>query len=127
MFDTIVCDVGNRNLDRNAAERQGSVSDFLQCLEIGHRVTLCMRITLKVLFSENLKQQLDDHVEMLPVVRLIRLQERAGVVRARQQGAALATGDVLVFLDSHCECTPGNYYPLCNATDLRYSCLVQYF
>jgi len=80
------------------------------------------RYTLKVLFSENLKQQLDDHVEMLPVVRLVRLQERVGVVRARQQGAALATGDVLVFLDSHCECTPGNYfsavYPLCSVTGL---------
>lgn len=61
-----------------------------------------------MLISVELKQQLDDYVALLPIVRLIHLQERIGVVRARQHGASLAVADVLIFFDSHCECTPGN-------------------
>lgn len=61
-----------------------------------------------MLISVHLKQQLDDYLELLPVVRVLRLHERVGVIRARQQGAEVAYADVLVFLDSHCECTTGN-------------------
>ena len=37
------------------------------------------------------------------IVRIVRSPERLGLIRAKVSGAKLATGDVLVFLDAHCE------------------------
>ncbi|CAL9691388.1 unnamed protein product [Knipowitschia caucasica] len=59
-----------------------------------------------------LKSKLEDYISKLRRVRLIRTNKREGLVRARLIGATYATGDVLTFLDCHCECVPGWIEPL---------------
>ncbi|KAM7536448.1 hypothetical protein Aperf_G00000083261 [Anoplocephala perfoliata] len=39
------------------------------------------------------------------IVRIVRLPQRSGLIRARLEGAKAALGDVLIFLDAHCEAT----------------------
>ena len=39
----------------------------------------------------------------LDKVRLLRNERRQGLIRSKNTGAAAARGEVLVFLDAHCE------------------------
>lgn len=60
-----------------------------------------------------LDAQLDDYVAKLPVaVRVLRQYPRAGLIRARLMGAAVAGGQTLTFMDAHCEATDGWLPPL---------------
>ncbi|XP_076349040.1 polypeptide N-acetylgalactosaminyltransferase 1-like [Tachypleus tridentatus] len=55
---------------------------------------------------EHLKEKLGNYIKKnlsANKIKLLRMSEHRGVVRARLAGAKIATGDVLVFLDSHCE------------------------
>lgn len=40
-------------------------------------------------------------------VRIVRMNQRGGLIRARLKGAAVSSGSVITFLDSHCECLEG--------------------
>ncbi|KAG5672039.1 hypothetical protein PVAND_002201 [Polypedilum vanderplanki] len=61
---------------------------------------------------EHLKVQLDEFVKTNIKIRLIRLPERKGLIYARNIGASEAKSEILVFLDSHIECTKGWIEPL---------------
>ena len=55
---------------------------------------------------------LDDDIKPMSKVRVLRTKKREGLIRARLEGAYVATGKVLIFLDSHCECAEGTTSPL---------------
>lgn len=48
----------------------------------------------------------------MPLVKLFRNEERQGVAKSRDRGATEARGEVLTFMDSHCEVTDGWLPPL---------------
>ncbi|EDL88935.1 UDP-N-acetyl-alpha-D-galactosamine:polypeptide N-acetylgalactosaminyltransferase-like 2 (predicted), isoform CRA_b, partial [Rattus norvegicus] len=62
--------------------------------------------------QEPLKSALSEYVAKLEAVKLLRSNKRLGTIGARMLGATRATGDVLVFMDAHCECHPGWLEPL---------------
>uniref|UniRef100_A0A8D0GAC8 Polypeptide N-acetylgalactosaminyltransferase n=1 Tax=Sphenodon punctatus TaxID=8508 RepID=A0A8D0GAC8_SPHPU len=67
----------------------------------------------------HLKSALSEYISKLEGVKLIRSNKRLGVIRGRMLGAARATGDVLVFMDSHCECHKGWLEPLLDRLDSK--------
>ncbi|XP_071535221.1 N-acetylgalactosaminyltransferase 6-like isoform X2 [Panulirus ornatus] len=72
-----------------------------------------------------LGSKLDDFLaKHLPIARVVRLPERWGLIRARLEGAKHATAEVLIFLDSHTECTTNWLPPLLEPIAVNYKTAV---
>ncbi|XP_069816531.1 polypeptide N-acetylgalactosaminyltransferase 15 [Dendropsophus ebraccatus] len=71
-----------------------------------------------------LKTALSEYVSRIGEVKLIRSNKRLGVIGGRMLGAARASGEVLVFMDPHCECHPGWLEPLLSRIMNNRNCIV---
>ena len=58
-------------------------------------------------FSAHLHEQLTDYMKAYSMVKIVRMPERVGLIRARLAGLPESTAEVVTYLDSHCECTNG--------------------
>ncbi|KAK7926202.1 hypothetical protein WMY93_008512 [Mugilogobius chulae] len=63
--------------------------------------------------KEHLKVALEEYMVRFPKVRILRTKKREGLIRTRLFGAAAAKGEVITFLDSHCEANV-NWLPHCS-------------
>jgi polypeptide N-acetylgalactosaminyltransferase len=64
------------------------------------------------LFSVHLKEALEDYITDFPKVKIVRMEKRVGLIKARIAGTHAATAETLTFLDSHVECAEGWLEPL---------------
>ncbi|KAA0199892.1 Polypeptide N-acetylgalactosaminyltransferase [Fasciolopsis buskii] len=71
-----------------------------------------------------LKEPLENYMKQLHIVKIVRTNERTGLIRARLVGAHASTAEVLTFLDSHIECTPGWLEPLLDRIKSNYTNVV---
>lgn len=89
------------------------ISLFLSQFNIRWLLSFYKALAVYFLLTECLRETLTAYVKYLGSrVRLIRLSQRSGLIRARLAGAEQAQGSTLTFLDAHCEVTEGWLEPL---------------
>ena len=70
---------------------------------------------MKLIFlTAEVKEKLADYCEehFGDIVKILRTPKRLGLIAAKNFGGRQATGDVIVFLDAHCEATDGWLEPI---------------
>jgi len=68
-------------------------------------LVVCVTADVGAELEETIQKSWPDNI-----VKFVRSTERLGLIRARLTGADAASGDVLVFLDAHCEANVVWYY-----------------
>ena len=89
-----------------------------------------VRVAVQCFVAAHLQAPLEEYIaNNLTKTRIVRGKKREGLIRARLLGFSVAKGDVVTFLDSHCECTEGetSTLPYFNVTVLFFSFPSQVF
>ncbi|KAM7316483.1 hypothetical protein ACRRTK_024214 [Alexandromys fortis] len=74
--------------------------------------------------DDYLHEKLEEYIKQFSIVKIVRQQERKGLITARLLGAAVATAETLTFLDAHCECFYGWLEPLLARIAENYTAVV---
>lgn len=70
---------------------------------------------------------MDKYIERFGgIVKIERSKERLGLIRAKLLGGKVAVGEIIVFLDSHCEVNQG-WLVLCILHVKKILCLIRSF
>uniref|UniRef100_A0A803J742 Polypeptide N-acetylgalactosaminyltransferase n=2 Tax=Xenopus tropicalis TaxID=8364 RepID=A0A803J742_XENTR len=72
----------------------------------------------------HLKSRLEKYMANFPKVKIVRTKKREGLIRTRMLGATVASGEVLTFLDSHCEANVNWLPPLLDPLVQNYKTVV---
>ena len=74
---------------------------------------MLLELTIVIIsFTAHLKKKLEDYTRKLGKIKIVRTKERVGLIKARSIGASSAIGEVVLFLDAHCEANVGWLPPL---------------
>ncbi|XP_033753095.1 polypeptide N-acetylgalactosaminyltransferase 4-like [Pecten maximus] len=74
---------------------------------------------------DHLGAPLEKYAEEIGIMKIYRAKERLGTMKSRVVGAQIATGDVVVFLDSHTEVNVGWLEPILYEIGINYTTIIQ--